>query len=454
MTSLAEIREKYPAYADLSDEQLADGLYQKFYSDMDRAEFDNRVGLAPANEGGSLLSDALDYVDEKVRGLPDQLSPVGETPAPSASTDETFVENVPAQQRPPSTGTGVVEATKIAIGNVPARWRQAGAGIKQGSALARVAQIDRAIETFDSSNLYGQKYNAEVAGAFEAFAEAGGLINPSITDPVERARALAPLADNLTPEQRTAFRNFYAQQYEQSAEEAAGEFTAARESMTPTGAEPGSATYYVSSIAGSLGEMGPAFLASFVTGSPLPAMGAIGLLVGGTSFGEGIEEGLSPEDAANRAMLMAGAEAISELVPLHILLKPGSALFKRMAQAGITEAGQEMITEGLKIGIDSKYFDKDITWGEVVSQVADAGIIGAGAGTALGAAASGVGAAKGAVADVLPDQDPGKAIGREMGQQLKEPSMADRIDAHLRASGDDAAVYDAPPPQPEAPFDP
>lgn len=46
MATLAEIRAQHPEYADMSDQQLADGLYKKFYSDMPRAQFDAKVGLA------------------------------------------------------------------------------------------------------------------------------------------------------------------------------------------------------------------------------------------------------------------------------------------------------------------------------------------------------------------------------------------------------------------------
>ncbi len=46
MATLAEIRAKYPEYNDLSDQQLADGMYKKFYSDMPRADFDMKIGLA------------------------------------------------------------------------------------------------------------------------------------------------------------------------------------------------------------------------------------------------------------------------------------------------------------------------------------------------------------------------------------------------------------------------
>lgn len=48
MATIAEIRQQYPQYQDLSDQQLADSLYRKFYSDMPRADFDTKVGLAAA----------------------------------------------------------------------------------------------------------------------------------------------------------------------------------------------------------------------------------------------------------------------------------------------------------------------------------------------------------------------------------------------------------------------
>lgn len=48
MATLAEIRAQYPEYSDLSDNDLAEGLYRKFYADMPREEFDAKVGLAAA----------------------------------------------------------------------------------------------------------------------------------------------------------------------------------------------------------------------------------------------------------------------------------------------------------------------------------------------------------------------------------------------------------------------
>lgn len=43
--NIAEIRQKYPQYNDLSDMELAQGLHKKFYSDMDFGEFSQKIGL-------------------------------------------------------------------------------------------------------------------------------------------------------------------------------------------------------------------------------------------------------------------------------------------------------------------------------------------------------------------------------------------------------------------------
>ncbi len=46
MASIAEIRQKFPQYEDLSDEQLAGAIHKKFYADMPVEEFNSKVGLA------------------------------------------------------------------------------------------------------------------------------------------------------------------------------------------------------------------------------------------------------------------------------------------------------------------------------------------------------------------------------------------------------------------------
>jgi len=54
MATLAEIRAQYPEYNDLTDQQLADGIYKKHYSDMPRDQFDAKIGLVQPGKGDRL----------------------------------------------------------------------------------------------------------------------------------------------------------------------------------------------------------------------------------------------------------------------------------------------------------------------------------------------------------------------------------------------------------------
>lgn len=54
---IREIRQKYPQYDDLSDEDLAKGFHNKFYSDIPYEEFAKKIGVASGGEdAGSVLS--------------------------------------------------------------------------------------------------------------------------------------------------------------------------------------------------------------------------------------------------------------------------------------------------------------------------------------------------------------------------------------------------------------
>lgn len=68
MATLGEIRQQYPQYEDLSDTKLADALYTKFYTDIPREQFNEKVGLK-APEG---LADRAQKVwdNPTVGGLP------------------------------------------------------------------------------------------------------------------------------------------------------------------------------------------------------------------------------------------------------------------------------------------------------------------------------------------------------------------------------------------------
>jgi hypothetical protein len=57
MTNIQEIRKKYPQYSDLSDEQLANSLHKKYYSDMPIDQFYNSINLNKANDGMALFEE-------------------------------------------------------------------------------------------------------------------------------------------------------------------------------------------------------------------------------------------------------------------------------------------------------------------------------------------------------------------------------------------------------------
>jgi hypothetical protein len=74
MPTISEIRQKYPQYHDMSDGQLADALHAKYYSDIPKDQFYQKVGIDPMamrapepSMGEDVVKSAASGV---VRGLP------------------------------------------------------------------------------------------------------------------------------------------------------------------------------------------------------------------------------------------------------------------------------------------------------------------------------------------------------------------------------------------------
>lgn len=78
MANIKEIREQYPQYEDMSDQELAGRLHQRYYSDMPREEFNRKVGLEEPDPsameyargvGETLLTLGTGAVAEPVAGV-------------------------------------------------------------------------------------------------------------------------------------------------------------------------------------------------------------------------------------------------------------------------------------------------------------------------------------------------------------------------------------------------
>lgn len=53
MPTIQEIRQQYPQYSDLSDQQLADALHSKYYSDMPQQQFYQKIGFSTQAQNNS-----------------------------------------------------------------------------------------------------------------------------------------------------------------------------------------------------------------------------------------------------------------------------------------------------------------------------------------------------------------------------------------------------------------
>jgi hypothetical protein len=85
--TIADVRAKYPQYHDMSDDQLAQGLHQKFYADMPYEQFSAKIGLGPKMTQPNISTEgmppaqvsrpppsALETIGNTIHDLPDALA--------------------------------------------------------------------------------------------------------------------------------------------------------------------------------------------------------------------------------------------------------------------------------------------------------------------------------------------------------------------------------------------
>jgi N12 class adenine-specific DNA methylase len=142
---------------------------------------------------------------------------------------------------------------------------------------------------------------------------------------------------------------------------------------------------YPTMIAESVVQMIPSVAASFITRNPTIGAAGMGLQVGGDQYAESVESGRERDGAMRDAVFMGAAEAIGEKIPLGIIMKPGGQFLKRTLKAMGAEGLQEMFTQVLQTGYDKGVLKPEMSWGEAMQQVVDAGIVGAGMGASFSA---------------------------------------------------------------------
>lgn len=150
--------------------------------------------------------------------------------------------------------------------------------------------------------------------------------------------------------------------------------------------EQWSAKGIVSNILGAGAEMLPSVIATAVTKKPIIGSGLIAGQVYGQSLAEGQQMGLSPDENRGRAIVNTLSEFFTEKVPLGELIKPGSGFVQGAARAGLSEGVQESLTQAVNEAYDAGIVGEETTLGEALNNIAFAGVVGAGVGTAFGAA--------------------------------------------------------------------
>lgn len=132
-------------------------------------------------------------------------------------------------------------------------------------------------------------------------------------------------------------------------------------------------------------DLGAAVGVGVATRSPTAGSATLGLQVFGQQFDDSTEMGRTPDEAFQDASFMAAAEMVGENVPLKIIMQPGEKFGKRALKAGAAEGIQEVVTQALQTGYDVGVLDADMTFGEAMRSLVDAGIIGFGAGAGVAA---------------------------------------------------------------------
>ena len=456
--NIADIRAKFPTYNDLSDDELVGALHRRYYSDIDIDVFRERVGLAPA-------AAPVSPVPADAPGLPpmpkEATGPGGFDPAQTAmisapdptklqrpdvmgdhmtfgmmggsnGTEDWAVREARRQaaaegvaapavapQAPsftptPPTYTPTGEAILSELGNVPERVQRGLVGNTLAGAesqiIASMDNIGAAKSVPDQLPLI-QAQKAEIQKRFEAAAAAGSDERFALAEQFaqldEQERRLIALVqsgeipamvDASLERNRAAIAD--AQRTRNEAQDKIGTLEAA---MTPVNPAPGLSAALVSGIA-SMGDMAPGLVTTLATKNPLPMLAYLGAYSRGSSYVDKRAAGYDSKKALVAADLYAAAEAIPEMLPLHVILKEGLGPLSKIAGGALTEGASEVMTQGLQQLVDMGVLDENMTWQQAAAEMAQSGTAGAVMGGLMGGG--------GAIADSLRDTVASRAAKR------------------------------------------
>jgi len=221
MATISEVRAKFPQYNDLSDEQLAAALHQKFYSDMPKAEFDRLVGLgapaaapaasAPKAEAPGVFQGVTDALGSGFSfGLQDEARAIGRAasqwafgqargePVSYADAYAAAVEDERAKARAFAEANPVISGAANLVGGVAS------------AAPARVASAVAAAPLTTAQAAKQAAISGAISGGVAGFGEGEGGLAPRLENAAQGAAVGGAVSGALVPVANAAVRGYQA----------------------------------------------------------------------------------------------------------------------------------------------------------------------------------------------------------------------------------------------------
>jgi hypothetical protein len=219
MATIAEIRQKYPQYNDLSDTQLADAFHGRFYSDIPKQDFYKTLGVTSAGpkapEAPKKSGSLLQTIDDAVRGVADTVTfgfadeiaagadrLFGINTGKQGTAPQSYNEALAAQRQRDAEGGGARLAGQVAGAVLPIS--QGANLVKQGLTAAKVAPTAMKVAT-GTGALTGGIYGvgsaegdlAERAVGGAQGAATGAVLGPVVQKGFDAGGKVVDLAKNV-----------------------------------------------------------------------------------------------------------------------------------------------------------------------------------------------------------------------------------------------------------------
>lgn len=172
MANIAEIRQQYPQYKDMSDADLGAALHKKYYSDMPFAEFSQKVGLAsigqeqfgPETERQMMKREAGEDLDSYKAGLVSGASGI------TSGTNDELMAGISALGSVPI--TGVIDVANRMGADIPNPLAGKGGG--------------NAMEQVYSRELAANREQNKAATEGHSYAAMGGTVLGALANPINK----------------------------------------------------------------------------------------------------------------------------------------------------------------------------------------------------------------------------------------------------------------------------